>query len=657
MKRFTLFGAVLTAAVAVLAGCNPVENPTPKFSSGMDGDLRVPAGESKGEINYVLENAAEDGFVEAKSNLDGEEIWITDFDYSQDGTVAFNIAANGEEQEREAVVTLTYSYSGGKDQSFAVKVIQAAKGADPVLTLTSEAEINADEEGGDYEITFTLENPTEDGELKAESDEWITTVVEEAKVAVSIDPNEKEEAREGKVTVTYNWAGGEPLHFDVIVKQPAKGGNYPNAFNIEVPEDQITATSAMVRSSCNYSELTWTSQIMSQEQLDTYCGGDRENMKEYFLELLEEKLADTGIPPEIALPLLLYPGDKVDEFTYSVTPETHFLTFAVAMDYQMNYTTDFYWGPEFTTPENTDPEPGGLTFEIVVEPKKTSAIMSVYPSDKSAKYLATALDESFFTSGLTDEEIMSEIISQMSFLILFMLDQGDVVGTEVTGMIPGMNYYAVAFGVDTGTYSYSSVLAKEPFTTLPSEDTDAYVTGSADNYWDINDLIAYNPEYESIMKDESTPVLVAIDFEYNETATGCYYALFVGDVTQYGDQEELYTQTLLAQKTAKKGDAAPMFYQAFGQMSTLVTIAKDANDNLGEMYTHLITLTEDGKSTNYALFDEYYNATMNQSAASVASEGNSLIMVPSEFIVCDDKEREVLTYDGKLNLRLDNRKM
>ena len=30
MKRFTPFGAVLTAAVAVLAGCNPVENPTPK---------------------------------------------------------------------------------------------------------------------------------------------------------------------------------------------------------------------------------------------------------------------------------------------------------------------------------------------------------------------------------------------------------------------------------------------------------------------------------------------------------------------------------------------------------------------------------------------------------------------------------------------------
>lgn len=191
---------------------------------------------------------------------------------------------------------------------------------------------------------------------------------------------------------------------------------------------------------------------------------------------------------------------------------------------------------------------------------KTSAIMSVYPSDKSAKYLATVLDESFFTSGLTDEQIMSEIISQMSILILFMLDQGDVVNSEVTGMLPGMNYYAVAFGVDTGTYSYSSALAKEPFTTLPSEPTDAYATASITNYWDINDLIAYNPEYDALMQDETKPVMAAVDFEYNETATGCYYALYVGDVTM-ADQNELYTQTLLAQKIVNKGDAAPIFYQ------------------------------------------------------------------------------------------------
>lgn len=49
MKRFTLFGAVLTAAVAVLAGCNPVENPTPKFSSGMDGACVFRQAKAKGK--------------------------------------------------------------------------------------------------------------------------------------------------------------------------------------------------------------------------------------------------------------------------------------------------------------------------------------------------------------------------------------------------------------------------------------------------------------------------------------------------------------------------------------------------------------------------------------------------------------------------------
>ena len=95
---------------------------------------------------------------------------------------------------------------------------------------------------------------------------------------------------------------------------------------------------------------------------------------------------------------------------------------------------------------------------------------------------------------------------------------------------------------------------------MPSEPTDAYATASITNYWDINDLIAYNPEHDALMQDETKPVMAAVDFEYNETATGCYYALYVGDVTM-ADQNELYMQTLLAQKIVNKGDAAPIFYQ------------------------------------------------------------------------------------------------
>lgn len=255
-------------------------------------------------------------------------------------------------------------------------------------------------------------------------------------------------------------------------------------------------------------------------------------MKDYFITLLEATAEKSGLPMDIFLPLFLFAGDKEDEFIYSVTPETHFLTFAVGMDYDMNYTTDFYWGPEFTTPADTGgDEPGELTFEIEVVPKTTSAIMSVYPSDKSAKYIATALDESFFTSGLTDEDVMNEVVSQLGFLIIFMLDQGDVIDAEVTGMMPESNYYAVAFGVDSETYTYNSALTKVPFTTLPSEETDAYATGDITNYWDINDLQEYKAEYADLMRDAAKPILAAVDIDFNESATGCYYALWVGDLS------------------------------------------------------------------------------------------------------------------------------
>lgn len=354
MRRLTLFGVIISAAITLFTGCNPDEAPMPKLTSTTEENISVPAGESKAVITYDLENPAENGDLKATAN---PEDWIGDFDYSKDGEIAFKVAANDAQEEREATIVVTYTYSD-KQQSFSVKVTQAAKGADPALTLTSDSEIAADNEGGKFEITFTLDNPVEGGELTAESDEWITSTVNASSIDITVAANEDEAEREGKITATYTW-DGEPLSFEVTVKQEGAPKSYTDAFNIEVPEEYLTATSATVISSCNYSELYWTSQIMSQEQLDTYCNGDKE-----------------------------------DEFIYSVTPETHFLTFAVGMDYDMNYTTDFYWRPEFTTPADTGgDEPGELTFEIEVVPKTTSAIMSVYPSDKSAKYIATALDE------------------------------------------------------------------------------------------------------------------------------------------------------------------------------------------------------------------------------------------------------------------------
>ena len=63
-------------------------------------------------------------------------------------------------------------------------------------------------------------------------------------------------------------------------------------------------------------------------------------------------------------------------------------------------------------------------------------------------------------------------------------------------------------------------------------------------------------------------------------------------------------------------------------------IAVDANGNYGDMYTEVVTFPESGKSTNYALFDDYYNAIMGYSYAartSVPAFGKSVNYVEREI--------------------------
>ena len=85
-----------------------------------------------------------------------------------------------------------------------------------VLTLTSEAVLNFDAEGGEAEITYTLENAVEGTELTASCEaNWVEAVAGD-KVRVTVAANEGE-AREAKVVVAYG-----NKSFEVAVKQAAK---------------------------------------------------------------------------------------------------------------------------------------------------------------------------------------------------------------------------------------------------------------------------------------------------------------------------------------------------------------------------------------------------------------------------------------------------
>lgn len=164
----------------------------------------------QGLIDYTLVNPQEG--VEFAAQC--EAAWISDFVFGED--ITFVVAAN-EGEDRETKITITYA-----EASMEVTIKQAKKAeepAAPAIVITSDNPMEFDMNGGIGTITYTIENPMAGVSLTAKADAaWIAqTTVQAEKVIFQVLANEVEEAREGKVTLTYGML--DPV--EVIVKQAA----------------------------------------------------------------------------------------------------------------------------------------------------------------------------------------------------------------------------------------------------------------------------------------------------------------------------------------------------------------------------------------------------------------------------------------------------
>ena len=170
----------------------------------------------QGLIDYTLVNPQEG--VEFAAQCEAE--WISDFVFGED--ITFVVAAN-EGEDRETKITITYA-----EASMEVTIKQAKKAeepAAPAIVITSDNPMEFDMNGGIGTITYTIENPMAGVSLTAKADAaWIAqTTVQAEKVIFQVLANEVEEAREGKVTLTYGML--DPV--EVIVKQAAYAAPAP----------------------------------------------------------------------------------------------------------------------------------------------------------------------------------------------------------------------------------------------------------------------------------------------------------------------------------------------------------------------------------------------------------------------------------------------
>lgn len=484
MKRFSLFAAI---SALIVAGCTPAEEVLkPVFTSTTEGEIAAASEGGSYSLTYSLENPASDGKVEAVPD-EGAQEWINDFDYSEDGIVSFNVDANEAEEDREARITVTYTCSVAEPQSFDVTLVQAGKtgsvtpppAESPELTLTSESEVEVDMKGGDFEITYALENPVDGGKIEVKSDSWITADDNGKSINVHIGENDSDEARSGKVTVSYVWEGGEPLSFAVTFNQGAR--------------------------------------VMTD-----------------------------------------------------------------------------------------------LTFDVTVTPSPTSVSIKVVPSDKEAPYLAAVIDDAYYNAGYTDEEIMEDICERYSSSLAGSVNRGD--REFSTSIEQDKQYYAIVFGVDLNTGSYNSALKSVPFTATPARPTDAYAVGNMDNYWDSEELAAWDSRYAPYVRDDK-PVLAVLEFEYNDEAAGASYYIWTGDFSQV-DPETFRDVVISSGSKVTKGEPAAVGQMSYNVEYTICTVAFDEDGNYGDISVTPVLMTEDGVSKDYALFDWYFDAYMYGGASS-----------------------------------------
>lgn len=117
--------------------------------------------------------------------------------------------------------------------------------SEPPVLSSDAKDIHVTAEGGTQTITYNIENPAEDGMITASPDSecnWIEITDTETSGVITFNvlKNETDAKRESKITVTYEYSGGDPQSFSVNVSQDS-GENNPDP-DPNLGEDVFTIT-------------------------------------------------------------------------------------------------------------------------------------------------------------------------------------------------------------------------------------------------------------------------------------------------------------------------------------------------------------------------------------------------------------------------------
>ena len=216
------YGENKTVNAVVNVSQQPGEEPVPTITIVTDY-LNLAADGGSYTIEYEITDPTEDGSISADA---GDAGWITDINCDTEGVITFSVAANDTDGERQATITVTYTYNGTETVSDAITVSQQP-GEEPVptITITTEDPLTLAADGGSYTIEYEISDPTEDGSISADAGDagWITDINcdTEGVITFSVAANDTDGERQATITVTYTYNGTETVSESIDAVQEA----------------------------------------------------------------------------------------------------------------------------------------------------------------------------------------------------------------------------------------------------------------------------------------------------------------------------------------------------------------------------------------------------------------------------------------------------
>ena len=97
--------------------------PVPVITITTEEPLALAADGGSYTIEYEITDPTEDGSISADA---GDAGWITDINCDTEGVITFSVAANDTDGERQATITVTYTYNGTETVSESIDAVQEA---------------------------------------------------------------------------------------------------------------------------------------------------------------------------------------------------------------------------------------------------------------------------------------------------------------------------------------------------------------------------------------------------------------------------------------------------------------------------------------------------------------------------------------------------